>query len=809
MELDVLPSPQIQTFRDRDKFVQLTRNRWNRRASCALAVLLLSSWPAAAQTLLLKDGRKLEGKYAELASIAENPLSPKAPAGEVPVTPLIVVDDGLRRTYVHTFQVKQVLEDKSGRDVRINIWQPVAEQGGGVVGRVGKATKITPFDEYGRRIYEMQTAEGPLAVVQGITQITPLYTKIEGLSGGTRPIVWDMRVATSSIPRDVLSKVLAKSVKPGDIEGRLQLVRLYLASERYRDAGIELEQTLKEFPQRQDLQQDIKQLRQLGAKLVVKEIQLRAGAGQHKLVRNLLTQFPSEGVAGETLQQVRELLDKYAAEDARRQKVLDELNAQVASIADENGRKLAEAFVKEITTEANEDAIARLASFERLADDVALKPEQKVALAISGWLVGSNQATDNFQTAVSLAHARDKILAYLREPLAQNRSQMASDLRDMEGASIERIAQMLKLMKPPFEATKQSERGPRLHEFSVAGLVGEADVRYLVQLPPEYDPLRHYPTIVTLSDSGVSPEQMIDFWAGPADKEKGADRAGQATRRGYIVISIDWQQPHQFAYKYSDREHYALLSSLRDACRHFSVDTDRVYLTGHGMGGDAVWDIALAHPDVWAGVIPFVAVANKFVNRYAKNAPYVSWYIVAGELDGDKMTSNSVEFDRYLKPNTDITVVEYLGRGYEPFGDEIQRIFDWMGRRQKRTPKQIDCVTMRPWDNFFWWLEAEGLPPKSMVAPGSWPPPRGVRPAPVIGKRLETNKVTVTLQANKVTVWLSPDLVDFGQQLVVEVNNHNLSPRDRFVRPDVGVLLEDVRTRADRQHPFWAKLSTQ
>ena len=69
--------------------------------------------------------------------------------------------------------------------------------------------------------------------------------------------------------------------------------------------------------------------------------------------------------------------------------------------------------------------------------------------------------------------------------------------------------------------------------------------------------------------------------------------------------------------------------------------------------------------------------------------------------------------------------------------------------------------------------------------------------------------MTVTLQANKVTVWLSPDLVDFGQPLVVEVNSRAISPRDRMVRPDLNVLLEDVRTRADRQHPFWAKLTTQ
>src|SRR5262249_26980143 len=149
-------------------------------------------------------------------------------------------------------------------------------------------------------------------VVQGITQITPLYTKVEGLGGGPQPIVWDCRLATSSLSRDVLSAVLAKTVKPGDIEGRLQLVRLFLASERYREAGQELEATMKEFPDRKDLQQDLNQVRQLGAKLVIREIQLRAAAGQHQLARTLLAQFPSEGVAGETLQQVRELLDKYA-----------------------------------------------------------------------------------------------------------------------------------------------------------------------------------------------------------------------------------------------------------------------------------------------------------------------------------------------------------------------------------------------------------------------------------------------------------------------------------------------------------------
>jgi acetyl esterase/lipase len=762
--------------------------------------------PAAATTLLLKDGRALEGnRYAEIASVVENPLNPKAQSGEVPLTPLLVIDDGLRRTYIHSSQVREILEQNSRRDVRINIWQPVAEHGG-AVGRIGQAVRVTPFDEFGRRIYEMRSTEGPLAVVQGITQITPLYTKVQGLMGAPRPIVWDMRIATSSIPREALDRILSTAVKPNDLESRLQLVRLYSTSERYRDAGAELERIVKDFPEREDLQQFTRQLRQLGGRLILKEIQLRSEAGQHELARGLLSQFPTEGVSGETLAEVRELLDKYATDDQHRKNVILELQQRVATVEDENGRRLADGFVKEISDDLNEDTIKRLASFERLVDDESISADQKVALAISGWLVGANHATDNFQLAVTLAHVRDLVLRYLRESDTEKRALSAAELFDTEAASVERVAQILKLMKPPLSAPKEADLGGGAFELPLAGLPGESDSRYFVQLPPEYDPLRHYPTIVTLADVVATPEQMLDYWAGPVDPEKGGERLGQATRHGYITIAVDWRQPHQMSYDYSARAHHAVLGALRDACRRFSIDTNRVFLTGHGVGGDAAWDIGLAHPDVWAGVIPIVAVADRYCGRYAKNADYLAWYIVAGELDGDKLARNARELDRYFTQYSDLTVVEYLGRGYEPFGDEIQRLFDWMGRRQRATPKELECVSMRPWDNFFWWLEVEGLPQKSMVLPGNWPPERTARQARISGKRLETNKISVKVQADKVIVWLSPELVDFNQRLVVEVNNRAISPRDRFVKPDLGVLLEDARTRGERQHPFWAKL---
>ena len=83
-----------------------------------------------------------------------------------------------------------------------------------------------------------------------------------------------------------------------------------------------------------------------------------------------------------------------------------------------------------------------------------------------------------------------------------------------------------------------------------------------------------------------------------------------------------------------------------------------------------------------------------------------------------------------------------------------------------------------------------------------------MRPFTFKGNVTANGQVIVSARCDAVTVWLSPELVKFDQPLTVELNGRPMS-RERFVRPDVGVLLEDARTRADRQHPFWAKLSSE
>ncbi len=753
----------------------------------------------------MRDGRVIEGALGTVAGLAENPL--KTQRGEAPaVRPILMVDNNLTRTFVSK---TQVLKTQEGNDkqplafVKIQIPQRVAIVGHHIA-RLGPIVRMEPFDEFGRRIVTIMSDKGPLNVIQGITEITPVWTKVEGLAA-KQSYIWDMRLATSSIPRETLTQIISKRIDPKNLNDRLKLVKLYLQAERYQDAQHELESIVKEFPDQAALETEIRAIRQLASRRIIDEVNVRRKAGQHRLAYQWLENFPRKDIAGETLQQVRQMLDEYAETQKQGKEILDGLAANVKAIKDAFHKDRAVAIVKEITAEFNINTLDRMADYQRLSSAEDLSDEQKLSLAVSGWLLGSNNASTNLNVSLSLVDVRNLVRQYLREPVKMRRNSILTTMRSQEGSTPEMVARIIAHMKPPIDSPDPDEDKPGFYELEVPSLDKEPAVTYYVQLPPEYDPYRRYPTIVTLNGAGTTPLQQIDWWAGSTD-DSGA-RLGQATRHGYIVIAVDWAKPEQKEYEYSAREHAAVLVSLRDACRRFSIDTDRVFLSGHSMGGDAAWDLALAHPDQWAGVIPIVAVADKYSAFYTDNAGLVPFYVVSGELDGDKTVRNARDLERYLIRHFDVTIVEFKGRGHEHFHDEIQHIFDWMGRRDRNFfPKKVAATTMRPWDNYFYWLELQQFPASSIVEPTDFPPPRNFQPVRTEAT-IKGNTINVKTGAEKVTLWLCPELVDFEKPVRIVIKGQRLS-RESNVQADLATILEDVRTRGERLHPFWAKIDS-
>ncbi|HZN34285.1 MAG TPA: peptidase [Pirellulaceae bacterium] len=851
-----------------------------------------------AEQVTLANGMTLDGGLGKIARLGADPLKAVG-AGEN--LRILVVDNQLTRTFTfHDPGRLQLGASAPTPEERIEIDQRVQRVGRQIFS-VGPILRVDPFDDYGHRIFSMSSTSGTADVVQGITIITPKWTQVEAIQG-PGSYVWMMRIATSTIPRQQLSKILYRQIDPKNSEQRLSIVRLYMQSERFQDARLELEQVIKDFPGLTRLQDTVKSLHQLSAQRLLKEVELRLDAGQYRLGIQMLENFPSDGVAGEMLLKVRETLKEMSDLNSVGTNTLKQLDEHVAGLTNDKNRADVKPIMDEIKRDLNANTLVRLADYLRLANDEKALPEQKLAFAISGWLMGSGSATENFATTLSLVRVRELVQKYLVTSRQPEREAILAELASQEGATPENVSKIIAHMKPPLAASlpgagvpdlgnpaevlgtqapnpklpaappppmppaaapPADKKGPAgkaafdplggcgdppanggvldvqpdkplpaipppaadvaapppapnqgwyagvsgLLEWTTKGVPEDPQLKYYVQLPPQYDPYRRYPCIVTLNGAGTTPLQQIDWWAGGYDP-KADNRFGQATRHGYIVIAPRWTREHQRKYECSSREHAAVLLALRDAIKRLAIDTDRVFLSGHSMGGDAAWDIGLSHPDLWAGVIPIVATTSKYIAHYSENAHYVPLYFVMGEKDGDKLEKNADDLNRYVGYlNYDAMIVQYQGRGHEHFLDEILNLFTWMNLHQRTFfVRDFEVDTLRPWDNFFWWVEGSRFLDSNIILPAEWgeKPPRKPVAARTEGHVLPTNGVNVRSAARKVTVWLSPEIVKFEQPMTITINNK----RQTKVQPSTATILEDVRTRGDRQHPFWAKVET-
>jgi predicted esterase len=766
--------------------------------------LLTSAPDASGARIILKNGTILEGEVGRLGTLIANPTAGHAPppGGEL----IVLVDDSLRRTYVSFHEIQEVQENVGPATTRFEVpHQPVA-RGGKRLASLGRV-RTEKWDDHGWRTMSLTIPDGKADIIQGITLITPTFFRVQTLRGG-RLLLLDQRYATGSLPTPLLRKILYRCIDAKDPDDRLRVYRFFLEADRYVDAKAELDQIIEDFP-KLDLQQQWQTIRNLMAQRGLTELQERREAGQHEFARRILEGFPSEGIAGEILLEVREILAKYESIAKRTEKLREDLRTHLGEVRKPDQRELLEPIVSEMCAEVNSHTLPRFASYLQLARDPDTPASTKLALAVSGWLVGGDDATDNLPVALSLVEVRRLVREYLTSDLKPRRNQLITLIRSQEGGVPRLVAEVLAHMKPPLPLPDSIEGVEGFHQVTVPGRGGLADVTYLVQLPPEYDPYRRYPAVITLHGAGTNAALQVDWWAGGLD-DKGR-RQGQGSRHGYIVIAPNWANVQQQRYEYSGREHAAVLDTLRDACRRFSIDTDRVFLSGHSMGGDAAWDIGLAHPDMWAGVIPIVATADS--NRYTYNTLYwrncksVPFYFVGGELDGNKWAKNAYQFDRYLRHiGHDVTIVNLQGRGHESFSDEILNLYAWMNRmRRDFFPKQFACETIRSWDNYFWWVEINQMPATTVADPENWPP-RRIKTLNVTGRiNVAEDMTTVRVSSGRgaTTIWLSPDLVDFDQRIRIVCSGFRSA---NGPSPDIAVMLEDARTRGDRLHPFWARI---
>jgi pimeloyl-ACP methyl ester carboxylesterase len=737
------------------------------------------------------------------------------------------LDDGLRVTYVSTKRTdRQPIETPEPFKIAIKVNQSdVCKSDLEIQGGLGSAFSATPFDPFGRRIYMFQSPNKQ--IVQGITEVSPQYVRIQGLRGDTQQtsITWDMRVAMSAIPPAQLRDVLIRNADPNRAQDWLDIVSVYLAAKRYVEARQMLVSAIQRFPELDTSRPEIKRIDQLLADQMFDAAVLAQNAGQHELAGQILRGFQANTLSVETQLKIDRRLEAISNLDKECDQIVAWLREDLAKATDPTVAQEFAPIIDEIRQHLTQDTRVRFADYVNLRNDPALNADQRIALGFSSWLYGAGIAERNLSVVRSGYIARRMIT----ELLAGKRKNdiLVQSIMKLESGTPRYVSRILENMPPPIPTDPSlqlktripsSENPEQLVETPIPGRfllevptsreLGGKMVRYAVQLPAEYNPYRKYPCVLALPSEEIGFGDALDWWTIPNFTSGQFRCFGEPSRNGYIVVSPEWNEFKQPVYNYTENEHQLILRPLRDAMRRFSIDTDRVFVAGHFMGADAAWDLAFAHPDMWAGAIMIGGIAKKYTIQYWPNAKHVPTYFVNGEFDGENpMYLNASTWDNMLDDRKiDTMVTLYTGRGHDHFQEELPRIVEWMQiptRRRNVAPERFSVVTSRAGDRYFWWFETSQLNPEKLVHP-LLEPDRWDEYEIEASLNRENNAVRIQKAAAKeYTIWLSPEMVDFAKKLTIDAKG---TTRRYDINGSTELILEDVLGRADRQHPFWAKV---
>jgi pimeloyl-ACP methyl ester carboxylesterase len=722
---------------------------------------------------------------------------------------LVYIWDGLKRVIVRDSKIDKTVADNALRTgERFKLIQPIVVHGGAMPKEV-LMVEAGPWDDRGRRQFRYigSRSTKPLGMEQAINELSPHVAQYRGIDG-----FWVGVEDLNQVPRPVVMALLGR-VDPKNAVERERVIRFLMDAGWYPEAKQELDRISKDSPNTPPTQHPPAPrvyIVQAEATQRRSEIDLRRKAQQYQAMAGLLKTFNDKAIGTELQIEVRDIERRESQQQAADKALAFELRAlsgRLSGAARGQWQKRLGEVLKSID-EAPDAVRGRLAAWQKAKSDPSKNDEARFAMAMSGYVVGQDEAVADLAAADVLWRARDAVQAFLTGAGPSDRSASAAAIEalawpDFPGTNdvirrLEILTRIVQLMPPPRHDVATVAEKTTLHR--VLEDENAEPTEYAVRLPPEYHPLRSYPAVIVLH-SGRGPGAAIDEWA------------AEAARHGYILIAPEYNEPGQpHDYRYTTSEHAAVELALRDARKRYSIDSDRVFAAGQLIGGNMAWDYSLAHPDLFAGVVVLSGLPAKYVFKGLPHHERLPLLYVIGEL---APAANEFVFTKNIKPlilkTWDVTYIEYQRRGLEAFPEEIPRALDWMDRhRRDPYPKAFRALSARTSDDRFYGVVVREFSPGHTTSPEA---------ADVFGANLNpaeikmassslSNLIRLDLKGVKrLDLWLSPKLIDFQRKPEIRVQG-----RPYFkgtVKLELEPMLDDLRLRGDRQQLYWHRISIE
>lgn len=153
---------------------------------------------------------------------------------------------------------------------------------------------------------------------------------------------------------------------------------------------------------------------------------------------------------------------------------------------------------------------------------------------------------------------------------------------------------------PYMERVRRSREQPKGRRDDVSLTLESKENKgvYTIFVPKDYDPLRPWPLVFGLHGGGADGRDGKDV-VGSGRSAMNFYQSG-AARYGYIVVC-----PSAIRAPWAHRMNDAfVLAVLDEVCLLYNIDMNRIYLTGHSMGGYGTWHYGPRYAERWAAISP-------------------------------------------------------------------------------------------------------------------------------------------------------------------------------------------------------------
>lgn len=200
---------------------------------------------------------------------------------------------------------------------------------------------------------------------------------------------------------------------------------------------------------------------------------------------------------------------------------------------------------------------------------------------------------------------------------------------------------------------------------------------YRIFVPSSYDGSKAYPLIIALHGMGGDENSYFDLYAQGAFKT-------EAEKRGYLVACPKGRQP---ASMYRGDAEQDVLDVIAEVGRAYKIDPNRIYMTGHSMGGYGTWSVAMDHPDLFAAIAPISGGGNPADMPKLAHIPQL---VVHGDNDKTVPVERSREMvEAARKLGAEVKYIEVPGKGHlEVPVPTFPDVYDWFDAHRKKSETQ-------------------------------------------------------------------------------------------------------------------------